>query len=67
MTLEKNGKVETSRSASGHEHDWHALEAKAVLDQLLAIRTASEIEARLAELERRTDKARKPPVGNRRV
>src|SRR5688572_22104272 len=34
MTLEKNGKVEPSRSASGHQHDWHALEAKAVLDHL---------------------------------
>jgi Ca2+-transporting ATPase len=38
MALEKNAKVETSGNASGplehHEQEWHALEAKAVLDHL---------------------------------
>ena len=37
MTLEKNGKVETSHNASlpeKHQHEWHALEAQEVLDHL---------------------------------
>ena len=36
MTLEKNGKVESSRTASGQpeHHEWHALGAQEVLDHL---------------------------------
>jgi Ca2+-transporting ATPase len=36
MTLEKNGKSKTSAAASdpAHEHEWHALEARQVLENL---------------------------------
>lgn len=34
MTLEMNGKPETSETASQHEHEWHSLDARQVLDHL---------------------------------